>query len=204
MSIEPPSTEALWWRRALGGDGDAFARIFDLHRDRLFRSALSRTTTAADAEDAVAAAFLELWRKRRSVRVVDGSVLPWLLTTTHNVVRNLARFQRRHRAFLERLPPPGTEPSAETLAGERAELDSRRDELSRVLRVLAPADAEIIALVLVEELSLNHTADVLGISTDAARQRLSRARRRARSIHATLSTAHTKSDAHLDSERPIS
>ncbi|MDH6181519.1 RNA polymerase sigma factor (sigma-70 family) [Microbacteriaceae bacterium SG_E_30_P1] len=196
MSRETPSSEALWWRRALSGDGDAFARLFDTHRDRLFRSALARTASPTDAEDAVAAAFLELWRKRRSVRLVDGSVLPWLLTTTHNVVRNLARYQRRHRAFLERLPPPGTEPSAETIAQERSEHHDRSQHLAAILDALPPADAEIIALVLVEELSLAHTADVLGITTDAARQRLSRARRRARGIHPTLPTVLFESERH--------
>lgn len=196
MSESGSSSEALWWRRALDGDGDAFARIFDLHRDRLFKSALGRTSSTTDAEDAVAAAFLELWRKRRTVRVVDGSVLPWLLTTTHNVVRNLARFQRRHRAFLERLPSPGTEPPAEQVVAERLGHDERRKQVASILTSLSPADAQIIALVLVEELSIEHTADLLGITADAARQRLSRARRRARVIHAQLPQVL------LESERP--
>ncbi|WP_396133584.1 RNA polymerase sigma factor [Arthrobacter sp. 1088] len=44
-----------------------------------------------DAEDATAAAFLELWRRREGVRLVDGSILPWLLVTTTNTARNLQR-----------------------------------------------------------------------------------------------------------------
>ncbi|NHB83951.1 hypothetical protein G7085_02790 [Tessaracoccus sp. HDW20] len=60
----------------------------------------------ADAEDAVAVAFLELWRRRDAVRVVQGSVLPWLLVTATHATRNLSRSSRRYRALLDRLPRP--------------------------------------------------------------------------------------------------
>jgi RNA polymerase sigma-70 factor (ECF subfamily) len=68
--------EATAWAAVLGNDGDAFVAIFDKHRDRVFRHALRMTANVHDAEDVTAGAFLELWRRRKAVRVIDGSVLP--------------------------------------------------------------------------------------------------------------------------------
>lgn len=62
--------EQTSWTRALDGDGEGFATIFDSHRDRVYRHALWLTGNVHDAEDLTAGAFLELWRRRKSVRVV--------------------------------------------------------------------------------------------------------------------------------------
>ncbi len=87
--------EASTWRRAAHGDGEAFGQVYDAHHQRVYRHALRIVLDRHDAEDVLAAAFLELWRKRASVRVVDGSVLPWLLATATNVGHNHGRTRRR-------------------------------------------------------------------------------------------------------------
>jgi DNA-directed RNA polymerase specialized sigma24 family protein len=92
------------WTAALRGDSDGFAAVFDCHRDRVYGYALRLTGNVHDAEDLTAGAFLELWRRRKSVRVVDGTVLPWLLVTTTNLARNRARGLRRYRALIDALP----------------------------------------------------------------------------------------------------
>ena len=76
------------------------AVLFDRYEGRLFRHACRLLTHREDAKDAVTVAFFELWRKRASVRVVDGSPLPWLLNTVAHCARNLERSGRRYRACL--------------------------------------------------------------------------------------------------------
>lgn len=180
---EPPRLEAdaALWARARAGDGRSFGELFDRHRDRVFRSAL-RTLDASDAEDAVAATFLELWRLRDRVRVVDGSVLPWLLATSHNVARNLARSRRRHRAFLARLPRDDDPRTPEELTVAEFDAFERSRRAASLLHGLPRSDAELLTLVGVEELGIAEVAELLGITTDAAKQRVSRARRRARTL----------------------
>jgi len=179
MDAEP---DAELWHRAEQGDGRAFAAIFDRHRDRLFRSALRAIANPADAEDAVAATFLELWRLRSRVRLVDGSLLPWLLATGHNVARNLTRSRRRYRAFLARIPRDDDARSAEDLTVDEFEAFERSRQAEELLAGLSQADAELLTLVGVEELSVAEVAALHGISVDAAKQRISRARRRARRL----------------------
>ena len=83
------------WASSLAGDGVAFGLIFDLHHQRVFRHVLRLTCDVHDSEDVVAAAFLELWRRRKDVPVVDGSVLPWLLVVANNLCLNRGRAMRR-------------------------------------------------------------------------------------------------------------
>src|SRR5476651_354484 len=69
------------WAAALRGDGEAFGRIFDRHRHRLFRHSYRLVAVSADADDIVSVTFLEAWRRADAVRFVNGSILPWLLVT---------------------------------------------------------------------------------------------------------------------------
>jgi RNA polymerase sigma factor (sigma-70 family) len=162
----------------LTGDGGAFVAIFDLHHDRVYRHALRMTANVHDAEDVTAAAFLELWRRRRSVRVVDGSVLPWLLVTATNLARNLARGLRRHRALIGTLPRAEAATSAADIAVERIEEERIGEQVRQALSALSTSDAALLSLTMFEHYSPAEAAVALGISDGAARTRLHRARAR--------------------------
>lgn len=173
-------TDAELWSQSLRGNGESFAGLFDRHRDRVFRSVLRIAQTREQAEDIVAVTFLELWRLRERVRLVDDSVLPWLLVTAFNVARNSSRAERRYRRFLAALPIADHATDASELALDRIEgLQAERRAIAS-LRALPRAEAEILALVGVDELSLREAARVLGITDEAAKKRMTRARRRAR------------------------
>ena len=166
------------WAAALGNDADAFVAIFDRHHGRVYRHALRMTGNAHDAEDITAGAFLELWRRRKSVRVVDGSTLPWLLVTATNLARNLARGLRRYRTLIATLPRPEVGRSAEDAAVERIEEARLASQVREALGSLSPSDAALITLTMLEHYSPAEAALALGISNGAARTRLHRARSR--------------------------
>jgi len=105
------------------------------------------------AEDVVAATFFELWRRRKSVRVVDGSVLPWLLVTTTNISRNLTRGIRRYRALIASLPRATEMRSSEDLALETIEEIRLAAKVREAMGTLPPADAALIALTAFERYS---------------------------------------------------
>lgn len=176
--VESTEGEESTWAAALGNDGDSFVAIFDLHQNRVYRHALRLTANVHDAEDVTAAAFLELWRRRRSVRVVDGSVLPWLLVTTANLARNHVRGLRRYKSLLATLPRGDESRSAEDAAVERSEGDRAAVQIQQALRSLTPSDAALLTLTVIERYSPAQAAAALGISDGAARTRLHRARAR--------------------------
>jgi RNA polymerase sigma factor (sigma-70 family) len=180
-AVEESADEREWWTSALAGSGEAFARVFDLHRDRVYRHALRLSGNGHDAEDVTAGAFLELWRRRTDVRLVEGSVLPWLLVTATNLSRNTARGLRRYRALIDSLPRSATARSADEIAIEQLEEVQTAKRVREAFRSLSKADAALIALTAFEGFSPAEAAAALGISDGAARARLHRARARAAS-----------------------
>jgi DNA-directed RNA polymerase specialized sigma24 family protein len=153
--VEPKSSDESDWRDACSGDGLAFGRVFDRHADRIARHAVRLVPSAADVEDVVAVTFMEAWRRRGSIRFVDGSMLPWLLVTATNSARNISRAARRHRALLGRLPP------AAASSGPADDGDEGLAQLS--LRSLSVPDQQLIALCDLYGYSTAEAATVLGV-----------------------------------------
>lgn len=181
------------WQRVLSGDARAFGLLFDRHRDRVFRHVRRDVESAADAEDLTATAFLELWRLRRSARIVDDSLLPWLLVTAGNVTRNATRARRRYRLFLARLPEP--EHAADGTVAAADALDLRADvaRLRAHLDALPVADQRLLALTALEGFSLREASEAVGISYGAAKMRMSRVRSR---LGAALPDLHPNPRTH--------
>lgn len=187
--------EADTWRLAAAGDADAFAALFDLLHERVYRQALRLTLNSHDAEDLLAASFLELWRRRDQARVVNGSVLPWLLVTCTNLALNHRRGLKRHRAFLARLPrsePTTTDAGQSALTAADLDIDPA---LITAIHRLRPVDQQLLVLVAFEEYPLKDAADALGLPLATTRSRWQRLRRRLASDctanHLTLALDHT-------------
>lgn len=170
------SPEHQLWASALAGDGEAFGAIFDLHRNRLYRHCLRLVDTRADAEDVTASAFLELWRRRDEVRVVDRSVLPWLLVTATHLARNVRRSTHRHQALLARLPRPGPADDPAVRYLDDSMFEGLEPQLAATLRQLPLIDQQVLALVVLEGYSQTEAAEILRTSASAIKSRLHRLR----------------------------
>ena len=174
--------EGSTWERARQGDAEAFGAIFDLHYDRVLRQATRLTDSVHDAEDVTALVFFEAWRRRESVRVIDGSIIAWLAVTTNNVARNSTRARIRNRALLARLHTSDATTTA--TADHAAEVDDRLDReaalrtVARALERLPRRDRDVIALCVVQGLGTAEAALALGIAPGTVKSRLSRARQR--------------------------
>ena len=180
------------WDRASAGDGDAFGRIFDRYRLRLYRHSYRLVPDRADADDVVAIAFFEAWRRRESARFVDGSILPWLLVIATNSAHNVSRSARRYRALLAKLP--AAEHSRDHAAGSD-------NAAWQALARLSLADRQVITLCVIDGYSEREAADALGIAPGTVKSRLSRAKSRLVSHlgspvgHANPSSKETRNEA---------
>ncbi|UIN29731.1 RNA polymerase sigma factor [Microbacterium binotii] len=163
--------ESAAWVRLRAGDESALGEMFDLHQGRVFRHAFRLLGDHEDAKDAVAVAFFELWRKRGSVHVVDGSVLPWLLVTVANAARNLERSARRYRALLAKTP-----------AERHVDAPSASDEsgVLAALRKLPERERAVVVLAVLEGFSEREVAEALGIAPGTVKSRLARAKAKLR------------------------
>jgi RNA polymerase sigma factor (sigma-70 family) len=174
-------TDAALWERAAAGETSAFGTIFERHATPVYNYCFRRTGNWAQAEELTAIVFLEAWRRRTQVRLERENALPWLLGVATNLLRNLRRSQRRHRAALERLP-------RERVADFADDVDARLDDerqmraTLRALEKLPRADQDVLALCVWEELTYEQAALALGIPVGTVRSRLSRARARLREL----------------------
>ena len=165
-----PDSDAADWAGALAGDGEAFGRVFDRRKDAVRRQARRLLDETADVEDVVAIVFLEAWRKRAAVRVIDGSVLPWLLVTTTNVARNTRRGRARYDRLLMALPVPEETADPGDRLGDQGVLAA--------LRTLPLADQQVLTLCVLEGWPEREAATALQVAPGTVKSRLHRAKQR--------------------------
>ena len=128
---------------------------------------LYRRVDRQQVEDLAADVFAIAWRKRASV--AEGEELPWLYRIAANVVANHRRKLASGAALFASLRPADSAPSAEEIVAADATLAAAWSQLR-------PAERELLALSLVEDLPPAELAVALGISVNAATIRVHRAR----------------------------
>jgi RNA polymerase sigma factor (sigma-70 family) len=170
----------LWSRAAQERDGEAFGQLFERHADAVYGHCFRRTGSWSAAEDLTSVVFLEAWRKRREVRLVGESVLPWLIAVANHATRNVERSLRRHQRLLARIPRMEEVPDPADDAARRADDERAMRIVLTELRSLTEAEREVLALCDWAGLSYADAAAALGVPVGTVRSRLSRARQHLR------------------------
>ncbi|MEW1718681.1 RNA polymerase sigma factor [Streptomyces sp. NPDC093109] len=169
--------------RIRAGDSSAYAELFDSYARAIYNHAFRLTADWSTAEDVMAATFMEAWKLRDRVDPEGGSLRPWLLGIATNTARNQFRSNRRYRAAANAAAAAelAVPDHAEEVAGR---VDDRR-RLATVLTCLAAlrrTEREVIALCLGEGLDYEAAAEALGIPVGTVASRLSRARKKLRTL----------------------
>jgi len=175
-------------RRVVMRDPQALELFFELYFDRVYDYLRRLFRDPIDADDAVQETFLRLSRK---VDQMDPSREPsgWVFRIATNVSHDHWRTRKRGARGLENSFDESwstAPPTEEENALERLEREEREALIHVAMGQLSPADREIILLKSYEELATEEIADTLEISTEAVRQRHSRAVRRLGKIYGEL------------------
>ena len=156
-----------------------FAAIYDRHRNSVWL--YCRRRVGADrADDVMGEVFLVVWR-RIDQAPAEPDALPWLYRICHLTVSNHWRGAGRRWRLESRISAIRVTPPISI-----ADQIVVRDEVRAVVRLLddlRASDAEILRLAAWEGLDTVEIAAVLDITPDAAKQRLSRARKRLTEMH---------------------
>jgi RNA polymerase sigma-70 factor (ECF subfamily) len=201
MANDPSDTGHLV-ERLRAGDRQALTDLFQRHRDRLRRMVElrmdARLQGRVDASDVLQDSFLDAaahldW-------YLKGSELPPFLWLRLVVSQRLANYHRRHfgtkmrdlaqevSLYRDPLPLASSAALASMLLGRLTSPSNAAIRAEQVLRVqdalnaLEPLDREVIALRQFEELSRAETAQVLGITAEAAAKRYLRALKRLKAV----------------------
>ena len=153
--------------RVLAGDRAAFEVLVRRHNQRLFRAARAITRSDADAEDVIQQAWLDVFRKLAQFRG-DASFATW---ATRIAVHQAVVTTRKRPLVAEVIDAPSeVAPDAEL---SRAQIGAL---LESCLAGIPQGNREVMVLRDVLELDTAETAACLGLTEEAVRVRLHRAR----------------------------
>ncbi|MCO5176638.1 MAG: sigma-70 family RNA polymerase sigma factor [Thermomicrobiales bacterium] len=160
-------------------DPERFAQLYDRYADRVFRYALSRTSSFDAAEDITSETMLAVFERLDAFDADRGAFTTWVFTIAS---RRIADHQRnRWRAIKHAVD---TRRRRQVTADDEmfaavARTETRICLLNAVARL--PGDQrELVALRYAAELTSVEIADILGISSSAVRMRLTRVIRQLR------------------------
>jgi RNA polymerase sigma-70 factor (ECF subfamily) len=168
-------TELALVERLRLGDEAAFDTVYDAFNLRLFTFLLRLSRRHHVAEDLLEETWLRLVKHARRLRP-DTRLGPWLFTVARNLQVSYVRsrmIEDSAAAGLMALWPISVPRSSPFEATAANELERR---IERILASLPPASREVLLLVGVAGLDHVDAADVCGITPEALRQRLHRAR----------------------------
>lgn len=156
------------------GESRGFDQLMRRHGPAVFRYAWAIADSPEQVDDLVQETFLTLWRRRKHITLVGGSLLPWLLTTCRFTAFNSNRRQRRSAA----LPLEAIEHSS-SAASNPADHDPLRWVADEVAQLTA-IDQRLLDACVTQGRPYAEAASELGISPPAARKRMERIRTRLR------------------------
>ena len=173
------------WPLVVAGDQRAFAHIFDLHADLLYRFVLRRTGDTTLAEDITSAVFLEAWRQRESITLLHGSLRAWLLGVARNMINRHWRTIERSTRALDRLESESWGHNEFDHFAEDFDTRERFADVLTALGGLPSNQRDVLLMVAWEQLSYDEIAAVLDIPVGTVRSRIARAREHLRRVEGT-------------------
>lgn len=168
-------TELALVERLRRGDPDAFDDIHAAFNTRLFTFLVRLSRRRDVAEDLLEETWLRLVKHARRLGA-DTRLGPWLFTVARNLHVSYIRsrmLEDSAAASLIALWPFSLERSSPFEAAAASELERR---IERALAAMPAASREVLLLVAVAGMDHSDAADICGITPEALRQRLHRAR----------------------------
>jgi len=173
--VDPPEPDEELVRRFLLGDTNAFERLVERHRQRVYNLCLRVLGDPEDAADAVQDTFLSVLTKLRQFRG-DAAFTTWMHRVAVNACYDLTRKRRRQPMLRlagdQDLPEPELGPPvpdhAEDVAGTRDAVAALREvpEEFRVALVLAD----------LHDLAYEQIAKILDVPIGTVKSRVHRGR----------------------------
>ena len=176
-------SEAELIRRVCQGDKEAFYGLVRPYERAVYVAAVSILNNPADAEEVAQEAVLKAFTHLAEFRA-EAKFSTWLVQITINEARSRLRKDRRH--LYESIDEPRTDEEGDyspkdfadwrEIPSETLKQNELRNALKRALASLPLKYREVLILRDIQNLSIEETAEILGISEGNVKTRLLRAR----------------------------
>jgi RNA polymerase sigma-70 factor, ECF subfamily len=150
----------------------AFTFVYERHKTQIYNYLLRLSGSRELADDLTHDTFLSAYESLPKLRP-DSNISPWL----YRIASNRFRDHLRRKKVISWMPWNDSPSSEAQVAcvGKEQELPER-EAVQATLRAMKPDYAMCLILRLAEGFSSEETSQILGISPEAVRMRLSRAR----------------------------
>ncbi len=153
---------------ARGGDGDAFAHLYDHYVDGIFRYLYYRVSDSSLAEDLTSETFFRALRSIRTFQWQGKDFGAWLTTIARNLVTDHFKSSRSRLEIVSDVLPESQDVDPGPEAGVFAMLSS--EMLVAALGRLAREQHDCLVMRFLQGLSIADTAQALGRSEGAVKQ----------------------------------
>ncbi len=129
--LEPRDSELALVQQAASGDQTAFAALYEMHADRVYRHVHFQVLDGHDAEDITQEVFIKAWRSLPRYKHTGAPFVSWLIVIARNAIVDHFRSKKDVRDLDEsNEPESGSDPVASVEAKfGRAEI---RDAVMRL------------------------------------------------------------------------
>ncbi len=160
---------------ALKGNEDAYRRLLNSYKGRVFSYVYRIVKNYHDAEDITFDTFI---RGFKSLKSFDRtrSFSTWLYTIAHNLAIDFLRKKKSEYDYLDECYPASTDIVKEY--NDKQKLD----KIDQALYQLAPIDREIVILFHKEEKSYEEISEIINIPITTIKTRLHRTRLKLREL----------------------
>ncbi len=174
-------------RLAANGDAQAFETLVGIYQQKVFQLCYRMCRDTEDAADLTQEAFLKAWRGLSQYQF-EAEFSTWLFRLTKNVCLDFLRRKNRSSAVPQQLIFAQDSPESQALADPKLlpEEQVLREEFLRSLEQafaeLSEEFQEILNLRVMDDLSYEEIAELLGIRLGTVKSRLARARLRLKNL----------------------
>jgi RNA polymerase sigma-70 factor, ECF subfamily len=167
--------ELLWLEQARHGDQTGLACLVGAYQGPVYNLCYRMLGNAAEAEDAAQETFVRMYTKLHTYKP-ERKLSSWVLSIASHYCIDRLRRRRGPWLSLDEEPIAMTLPSRQRGPEDSALRAEARSEVQRILDELAPAYRIPLILRYWYDLSYSEIADALGLTVQAVKSRLHRAR----------------------------
>ena len=167
--------ETTWLEQARRGDQAAFARLVGAYQGPVYNLCYRMLGNAPEAEDACQETFVRMYTKLHTYQP-DRKLSSWVLSIASHYCIDRLRRRRGQWLSLDEEPVAAALPSHQRGPEEVAVREELRGEVQHLVDALAPSYRVPLILRYWYDLSYAEIADVMGLTVQAVKSRLHRAR----------------------------
>jgi RNA polymerase sigma-70 factor (ECF subfamily) len=167
--------ELAWLAEAQAGDRAAFARLVEAYQRPVYNLCYRMLGNPVEAEDAAQETFVRVYTKLNTYQQ-DRKLSSWILSIASHYC--IDRLRRRHgdALSLDDELVATVLPARQASPEEHALRNEAREEVQRAVNRLEPAYRVPLVLRYWHDLSYTEIAEVMGLTVQAVKSRLHRAR----------------------------